>query len=104
MRWWPCRICGNEDIPDVPEDLMSGLAEVRIVAEHPDTAQLVAQLLRRNFRCDEPRSYPTGMDGRGTLLHLTVDTGHVTGKPSVESTWLLTSHSQARRAHTDEPG
>ncbi|MFF4832497.1 hypothetical protein [Streptomyces sp. NPDC001315] len=104
MRWWPCRICGNDDTQDVPEDLMSGLAEVRIVAEHPDTAQLVAQLLRLNFRCDEPRSYPTGEDGRGTLLHLTVDTGHAAGKPPVESPWLLTSRSQARRAHTDEPG
>lgn len=81
-----------------------GLAEVRIIAAGPDTAQRVAQLLRRNFRCDEPRSYPAGADGQGTLLHLTVDTGHVVEEPSAESPWLTTSHTQAGRAHTDEPG
>ncbi|MFD9005301.1 hypothetical protein ACFV0T_30865 [Streptomyces sp. NPDC059582] len=103
MRWWPVRIRGADSVPDVPEDPMSGLAEVRIIAAHPDVAQRVAWLLRQNFRCDEPRSYPTGVDGRGTLLHLTVDTGHVPGEPPVESPWLVTSRSQARRAHTDEP-
>ncbi|MEU0586376.1 hypothetical protein [Streptomyces sp. NPDC006132] len=81
-----------------------GLAEVRIIAADPDTAQRVAQLLRRNFRCDEPRSYPAGADGQGTLLHLTVDTGHVVEEPSAESPWLTTSHTQAGRTHTDEPG
>ncbi|MFF5358264.1 hypothetical protein ACFY4I_02495 [Streptomyces scabiei] len=81
-----------------------GLAEVRIIAAGPDIAQRVAQLLRRHFRCDEPRSYPAGPDGRDTLLHLTVDTGHVADEPSAEPPWLTTSHTQARRAHTDEPG
>ncbi|WP_308122022.1 hypothetical protein [Streptomyces sp. TRM70350] len=80
------------------------LAEVRIIAASPEFAQRVAQLLRRNFRCDEPRSYPAGADGQGTLLHLTVDTGHVTAEPSAESPWLTTSHTQAGRTHTDEPG
>ncbi|GAB2864370.1 hypothetical protein GCM10027074_34610 [Streptomyces deserti] len=80
------------------------LAEVRIIAASPDIAQRVAQLLRRNFHCDEPRSYPAGADGSGTLLHLTVDTAHVTAEASAVTPWLTTSHTQARRAHTDEPG
>ncbi|WP_308040826.1 hypothetical protein [Streptomyces sp. PSKA30] len=83
---------------------VGGLVEVRIIAASPDIAQRVAQLLRRNFRCDEPRSYPAGADGRDTLLHLTVDTGHVADEPSAESPWLTTSHTRARHAHTDEPG
>ncbi|MFD7278323.1 hypothetical protein ACFV80_15055 [Streptomyces sp. NPDC059862] len=83
---------------------VGGLAEVRIIAASSDIAQRVAQLLRRNFRCDEPRSYPAGPDGCDTLLHLTVDTGDVAAEPSAESPWLTTSHTQARRAHTDEPG
>ncbi|MFJ2925341.1 hypothetical protein ACIPIU_09995 [Streptomyces massasporeus] len=83
---------------------MGDLAEVRIIAASPDVAQRVVQLLRRNFRCDEPRSYPAGPDGQGTLLHLTVDTGQVGEGSSAQSPWLATSHTQARRAHTDEPG
>ncbi|MEU9572954.1 hypothetical protein AB0D62_24410 [Streptomyces massasporeus] len=86
-------------------DLSLGdLAEVRIIAASPDIAQQVAQLLRRYLRCDEPRSYPAGPDGQGTLLHLTVDTGQVVEEPFAPSPWLATSHTQARRAHTDEPG
>ncbi|MFG3717152.1 hypothetical protein ACGF8D_04975 [Streptomyces massasporeus] len=83
---------------------MGDLAEVRIIAASPDIAQRVAQLLRRNLRCDEPRSYPAGPDGQGTLLHLTVDTGHVGEATFAPPPWLSTSHTQARRAHTDEPG
>ncbi|MGC4975275.1 hypothetical protein ACLQ2D_20470 [Streptomyces sp. DT199] len=83
---------------------MGDLAEVRIIAASPDIAQRVAQLLRRNLRCDEPRSYPAGPDGQGTLLHLTVDTGQVGEEAFAPSPWLATSHTQARRAHTDEPG
>ncbi|GAA2764170.1 hypothetical protein GCM10010103_32110 [Streptomyces paradoxus] len=83
---------------------MGDLAEVRIIATSPDIAQRVAQLLRRNLRCDEPRSYPAGPGGQGTLLHLTVDTGHVGEETLPQSPWLATSHTQARRAHTDEPG
>ena len=98
----------SEDAPayetaegDLP---MGDLAEVRIIAASPDIAQRVAQLLRRNLRCDEPRSYPTGPGGQGTLLHLTVDTGHAGEETFTRSPWLATSHTQARRAHTDEPG
>lgn len=80
------------------------LAEVRIIAANPETAQRVARLLRQGFRCDEPRSYPVGDDGRGTLLHLTVDTAHPSVAPSSASSWLTSSRSQAQRAHTDEPG
>lgn len=81
-----------------------GLAEVRIIAADPDIARRVAQVLCRVFRCDEPRSYPGGAEGRDTLLHFTVDTGHVAEELPAESRWLTTSHSQARRAHTGEPG
>lgn len=81
-----------------------GLAEVRIIAADPDVAQRVALLLRQVFLCDEPRSYPTGPDGHGTLLHLTVDTGHTADTPPDPSTWLVSSRSQGQRAHTDEPG
>jgi hypothetical protein len=81
-----------------------GLAEVRIIAANPDTAQRVALLLRQGFRCDEPRSYPAGADGGGTLLHLTVDTGQAAQPPSAESLWLDTSRSDAQRDHADEPG
>jgi hypothetical protein len=80
------------------------LAEVRIIAANPDIAQRVAQLLREAFDCDEPRSYPAGVDGRGTLLHLTVDTAHPSATQPSASPWLTTSRSQAQRAHTDEPG
>ncbi|MEY9992938.1 hypothetical protein ABIE67_004970 [Streptomyces sp. V4I8] len=102
------------DTPEVPsasayadEDPPAGeFAEVRIIAANPDTAQRVAQLLRQGFRCDEPRSYPAGADGHGTLLHLTVDTAHPSVAPSSApaSSWLTSSRSQAQRAHTDEPG
>lgn len=133
MRSVPHRIHDAEsarDTPEVPpasayagEDQaadgdrpLDELAEVRIIAANPDTAQRVAQFLRQGFRCDEPRSYPTGADGRGTLLHLTVDTAHPSVAPASSpaaasvstsesaSSWLTSSRSQARRAHTDEPG
>ncbi|MER5371705.1 hypothetical protein [Streptomyces sp. NPDC002553] len=94
----PVHETGDGDLP------MGDLAEVRIIAASPDIAQRVAQLLRRNLRCDEPRSYPAGPDGQGTLLHLTVDTGHVGEETFAQPPWLATSHTQARRAHTDEPG
>ncbi|WP_228044165.1 hypothetical protein [Streptomyces ferrugineus] len=81
-----------------------GLAEVRIIAADPDVAQRVAVVLRQEFVCDEPRSYPTGPDGRGTLLHLTVDTRRAADAPSAPSPWLESSRSQGRRSHTDEPG
>ncbi|MFD5078856.1 hypothetical protein [Streptomyces sp. NPDC058371] len=88
----------------------TGLAEVRIIAAHPDTAQLVAQVLRRYFSGDEPRSYPAGEDGSGTLLHFTVDTGFRgdtgTDEPPADTAgpWLTSSGTHARRSHEDEPG
>jgi hypothetical protein len=81
-----------------------GFAEVRIIAADPDVAQRVALLLRHGFHCDEPRSYPAGPDGHGTLLHLTVDTGRPPDEPPAASPWLISSRSQASRTHTDEPG
>ncbi|MCX4763621.1 hypothetical protein OG562_22180 [Streptomyces sp. NBC_01275] len=104
-----------ETVPGtVPESwevppLRDGLAEVRVIAADPEVAQQVALVLRQVFHCDEPRSYPTGANGGGTLLHLTVDTGRAADADaadgtSVPSPWLDSSRSQARRAHTDEPG
>ncbi|MFI6933753.1 hypothetical protein [Streptomyces sp. NPDC050287] len=81
-----------------------GLAEVRVIAADPDVAQRVALLLREGFHCDEPRSYPAGPDGHGTLLHLTVDTTRGPDEPPAASPWLISSRSQGSRAHTDEPG
>ncbi|MFC4506852.1 MULTISPECIES: hypothetical protein [Streptomyces] len=89
--------------PEIPPE-GEGLAEVRIIAADPDVARRVALVLRQVFPTDEPRSYPTGPDGHGTLLHLTVDTGGATDIPSGPSRWLDSSSSHARRAHTDEPG
>ncbi|KOV63621.1 hypothetical protein ADK64_20915 [Streptomyces sp. MMG1121] len=87
----PSRPGAYEDPP------VGGLAEVRIIAANPDSAQRVAQLLRENFRSDEPRGYPAGTDGRGTLLRLTVDTGNAPRVP-------LSGRLQAERAPIDEPG
>ncbi|MFF7970665.1 hypothetical protein [Streptomyces sp. NPDC007905] len=94
----PTRLRADDDPP------VGGLAEVRIIAANPDSAHRVAQLLRENFRSDEPRSYPAGSDGRSTLLHLTVDTGNTPRIPRPEPPWLVSSRSQAQRAHVDEPG
>ncbi len=90
------------DDMSAPED--EGLAEVRIIAADPDVAQRVALLLRAGFHCDEPRSYPAGPDGHGTLLHLTVDTTRGPDELPSASPWLISSRSQGSRAHTDEPG
>ncbi|MEU0073887.1 hypothetical protein ABZ027_30710 [Streptomyces sp. NPDC006332] len=85
-----------------PED--EGLAEVRIIAEDPVVTQRVALLLRHGFHCDEPRSYPAGPDGQGTLLHLTVDTRQPPDDPpTAADPWLISSRSQASRTHPDEP-
>ncbi|MFI6009615.1 hypothetical protein ACIBAG_12445 [Streptomyces sp. NPDC051243] len=99
----------SDDVDSTPEVRWAppageGLAEVRVVAADPATAQRVADALRQVFSADEPRSYPTGPDGRGTLLHLTVDTRRAADAPSAPSPWLDSSRSQARRTHTDEPG
>ncbi|GGQ91576.1 hypothetical protein [Streptomyces aurantiogriseus] len=99
----PEGVDSGPEVRDAPPE-GEGLAEVRIIAADPDVARQVALALRQVFRCDEPRSYPTGPDGGGTLLHLTVDTGHGPDMPSDPGTWLDSSRSQARRAHTDEPG
>ncbi|WP_031482963.1 hypothetical protein [Streptomyces bicolor] len=99
----------SDDVDSTPEVRWTppageGLAEVRVVAADPATAQRVADVLRQVFPSDEPRSYPTGPDGRGTLLHLTVDTRPAADAPSAPSPWLDSSRSQGRRTHTDEPG
>ncbi|EPH42320.1 hypothetical protein ABT390_13160 [Streptomyces aurantiacus] len=85
--------------PVLPTD---GHAEVRILAADPDAARQVAQLLSRFFVCDEPRSYPTGSEGGGTRLHLTVDTLPAQAQDRVTRSWLADSRSQARRTHAGE--
>ncbi|WP_338056551.1 hypothetical protein [Streptomyces torulosus] len=97
-----------DDVDSTPEvrwapHVGTGLAEVRVVASDPATAQRVARVLRRVFPCDEPRSYPAGADGRGTLLHLTVDTRLATGSAHKAAPWLYSSRSQGERTHIDEP-
>ncbi|MFD5029546.1 hypothetical protein ACFVWX_01955 [Streptomyces sp. NPDC058220] len=58
------------------------LAEVRVIAASPDTAQLVADVLRTVFAATEPRSYPADRRRGGTRLHLTVDIGHPSASPN----------------------
>ncbi|WP_042383094.1 hypothetical protein [Streptacidiphilus melanogenes] len=60
-----------------------GYADVRIIAATPEAAREVALLLRSAFASTEQRSYPTGRDGTGTRLHLTVDTTRVPGDPDL---------------------
>ncbi|MEU3601595.1 hypothetical protein ABZ714_23175 [Streptomyces sp. NPDC006798] len=76
-----------------------GHAEVRIVAASPDTARLVADVLRRCFAGGEQRSYPAPEGG--TRLHLTVDTAH----PSEPArSWLTTSRpTSGTGPHAEEP-
>ncbi|MEV6650925.1 hypothetical protein [Streptomyces sp. NPDC051219] len=77
----------------------AGYAEVRIVAASPETARVVAEVIRRCFASTEQRSYPAGPEG-GTRLHLTVDTARAT-EPA--RTWLSASRSSAAdRPDTDE--
>ncbi|MFF7265708.1 hypothetical protein ACFZCL_36250 [Streptomyces sp. NPDC008159] len=105
MRIWDGRVDDVDSTPEVrwAPHVGAGLAEVRVVAADPATAQRVARVLRRVFPCDEPRSYPAGADGRGTLLHLTVDTHLASGTPHEAGPWLYSSRSQGERTHIDEP-
>ncbi|MGJ5953663.1 hypothetical protein [Streptomyces neyagawaensis] len=105
MRTWDGLVDDVDSTPDVrwAPHVGAGLAEVRVVAADPATAQRVARVLRRVFHCDEPRSYPTGPDGRSTLLHLTVDTHLAIGSPHAAGPWLYSSRSQGERTHPDEP-
>ncbi|WP_329336736.1 hypothetical protein OG866_20720 [Streptomyces sp. NBC_00663] len=78
--------------------------EVRIVAEDPEAARLVADALRTLFTGGEQRSYPASHPGTGTRLHLTLDTAH-TGDPHTADplrSWLNTSRPSADQAHADE--
>ncbi|MCI3928284.1 hypothetical protein [Streptomyces sp. AN091965] len=79
--------------------MADGSVQVRIVSDDPEAARQVARVLRERLVCDEPRSYPTGDDGEGIRLHLTVDTLRPHPAPH---TWLTDSRSQARRTHADE--
>ncbi|MFF3325746.1 hypothetical protein [Streptomyces sp. NPDC002889] len=56
------------------EQPAADVAEVRIIASSPEGARRVAEAIRAAFATSEQRSYPTGRDGEGTRLHLTVDT------------------------------
>ncbi|MFJ2895868.1 hypothetical protein ACIO87_13405 [Streptomyces sp. NPDC087218] len=82
-----------------PGVLPPGHAEVRIVAASPETARIVADVLRRCFAGGEQRSYPA--PGGGTRLHLTVDTAHTA--ESARS-WLATSRPPSGSGpHAEEP-
>jgi hypothetical protein len=64
------------------------VAEVRITAASPEVARRVAQVLRVWFSSTEQRSYPAGVTGSGTRLHLTVDTAHTPELPGRFQPWL----------------
>ncbi len=70
----------------------AGFADVRVIAATPETARLVAALLRRYFAGAEQRSYPAGPDGSGTLLHLTVDTTCVPELTERLRPWVTAEH------------
>lgn len=70
-----------------------GFADIRIVAASPEAARQIAEALRRCFAGTEQRSYPTGPDGTGTLLHLTVDTARHPEPTESFRPWLVTSRS-----------
>ncbi|WJV47209.1 hypothetical protein [Streptomyces flavofungini] len=88
--------------PSPQKQSADGRVEVRIIAADPDAARLVAQALSRVLVCDEPRSYPTGGEGCGTRLHLTVDTLRARLPDPAPRSWLADSRSQAQRTHGDE--
>jgi hypothetical protein len=69
-------------------------AEVRITAASPEVARRVAQVLRAWFAGAEQRSYPAGDSGRGTRLHLTVDTAHPAGHPAAFPPWPVGAASK----------
>ncbi|MEV8018841.1 hypothetical protein AB0O76_21365 [Streptomyces sp. NPDC086554] len=88
--------------PSRQEQPADGHVEVRLVAADPDAARQVALLLSRFFVCDEPRTYPTGSEGGGTRLHLTVDTLPTRVSGPAPRSWLAEGRSQARRTHVGE--
>lgn len=92
--------------PDRPETMdepnrpsARSLVEVRVVAEDPEAARRVADALRILFAGGEQRSYPAGGSGRGTRLHLTLDTSRTAGPLR---SWLDASRPPAYQAHPDE--
>ncbi|MFB7465009.1 hypothetical protein ACFCZ1_16180 [Streptomyces sp. NPDC056224] len=75
-----------------------GHAEVRIIAQTPEAARAVAEVLRHCFAGAEQRSYP-GLHG-DTRLHLTVDTATPAGPAR---SWLAASLAPlGTGAHADE--
>jgi hypothetical protein len=69
-----------------------GHADVRIVADSPEVARRVAEVLRHCFAATEQRSYPADTEG-GTRLELTVDT---TSAAEPARSWLETSRSSGQ--------
>ncbi|MER5299493.1 hypothetical protein ABT039_08505 [Streptomyces lasiicapitis] len=68
-----------------------------------DAARQVARFLSRFFARDEPDSYPTGSEGGGTCLHLTVDTLPTQAPDPALMASLTGSRSQARRTYVVKP-
>jgi hypothetical protein len=54
-----------------------GIAHVHIVSASPETARMIAEVLRLRFATTEQRSYPAGDESGGTRLSLSVDTVHI---------------------------
>jgi acetolactate synthase regulatory subunit len=75
-------------------------AEVHIVAESPEVARRVAEVLRRSFAATEQRSYPAGSEG-GTRLELTVDTSRA-AEPA--RSWLESSGSLGHDSRKPDRG
>lgn len=85
---------------DVPDDAPSeGTVEVRIVSMDAEAARHVADALRLLFAGDEQRSYPALTSGRGTRLHLTLDSARGAGPLR---SWLDASRPPVDRTHPDE--
>ena len=66
------------DTGQVPATLPApGIAHVHIVSASPETARMIAEVLRLRFATTEQRSYPAGDESGGTRLSLSVDTIHI---------------------------
>ncbi|GAA2650309.1 hypothetical protein GCM10010400_01580 [Streptomyces aculeolatus] len=74
-----------------------GMADIRIIAGSPETAQEIAEVLRHRFAATAQRSYPTAEADGGTRLHLTVDITLAPDPPGPPRPRRVTEHP-----HSDE--
>jgi hypothetical protein len=80
-----------------------GTAEVHVVASSPDTARMIAEVLRLRFATTEQRSYPAGDKSGGTRLSFTVDTRHAPEAPGPFQLRLVGGRHD-RRSAPEAPG